>query len=485
MSYVSPGRTGRVRPISPKEPNVAPRILRQIHHQTSGKPTTQGLADPPPNPWQIHHVYPLSRYYVSVTDSHSTLPRRMTAAVRGALEDTRVVIINGARQSGKSTLARLILAEMPGSIQYYLDDEAARRAAEADPTGFLRHDGLMLIDEVQRVTELVLGIKSIVDRDTRPGQFLLTGSARLLGMNNLPDSLIGRSETIELWPLSQGEIDSESDSFVDTAFSAGAELRIPPSLETKAHYLDRAIRGGFPEAVHRRDPRRRRRFFESYISDLINRDIKQISDIERPADLRRMLNVLAATQAGLLVHQRIAGDLGLPASTIKRYLDLLELVFLIRRIPAWASNLTARAIATPKLIFTDSGISGHLANWTVGRGSNPVAPVGPFIENFVLSELARQLTWTDVPTQLYHFRTRDGVEVDAILERAGGAMVGIEVKAAESIRSEDFRGLRHLAERVGDRFIAGFVLYCGEHSLSFGGKMAALPISALWRATPE
>ncbi|MGH3545670.1 MAG: ATP-binding protein [Mycobacteriales bacterium] len=419
-----------------------------------------------------------------MTATEVTYPRRALSLVEEALEDTRVVVINGLRQSGKSTLAQTVLTGRQDGITRYLDDDATRLAAAADPVGFVRHDGLMIIDEVQRVTDLILAIKHRVDVDPRPGQYLLTGSAQLLAMRDVPDSLLGRSETVELWPLSQGEIDGQPDGFIDAIFHHGSSLRLPPSADTRRSYVERAIRGGFPEVVRRDDPRRRHRFFESYMSDLVSRDIRQLSAIERPADLRRLLNVLAATMAGLLVAHRIGNDVRLPGSTIKRYLDLLELVYLIHRIPAWACNLTTRAVSTPKLLFTDSGVAGHLAGWTLSRASNPVAPVGPFIENFVLTELARQLTWATEPVRLYHFRTKDGIEVDGVLERASGEIVSIEVKAAETVRSDDFRGLRYLSERAGDRFEVGCMLYCGSTSLSFGNNMIALPISAIWQTEP-
>lgn len=247
-------------------------------------------------------------------------------------------------------------------------------------------------------------------------------------------------------------------------------------------YLDRALRGGYPEAVRRLDARRRARFFESYVSDLINRDVRQVSEIERPADMRRLLNVVAASMATLAVPSALASRLQMPASTVKRYLDLLELLFVVRRIPAWSTNLTSRAVATPKLMMVDSGLAAHLSGMTLKRASHPTAVVGPLIENFVLSELARQLSWADEPVRLFHYRDRDKYEVDAVLERASGEIVAIEVKAAETVRAEDFRGIRHLAQRMGDQMLAGIVLYAGRQPLPFGKSLCALPMSTLWSA---
>jgi uncharacterized protein len=401
-----------------------------------------------------------------------------------ALADTRVVVVNGARQVGKSTLAELIAARSPGARELYLDDQSVRAAAEADPSAFVRHDGLLMIDEIQRVPELLLAIKREVDRDRSPVRFLLTGSARLLGLKDLPDALPGRAETIELWPLSQGEIDSAPDGFVDAVFRLDGHISMPPSTLTKRDYVARALRGGYPEAVRRDPGRRRARFFDSYVTDLVTRDVQQISGIQRPAGMRRLLSVVAARMATLAVAESIASDVAMPRQTLSRYLDLLELIFVIKRIPAWSSNLTTRAISTPKLIVTDSGLGGRLTGMSEERAKDPMAPVGPLLENFAIGEVARQLTWAEEPVQLFHYRDRDKVEVDVVLEHASGTVIGVEVKAAETVRAEDFRGLRHLAGRIGDRFRAGIVLYAGEQQLSFGDRLTALPISALWTTAP-
>ena len=410
----------------------------------------------------------------------SLYSRRAYDNVRTALTDTRVVVLNGARQTGKSTLARLVADGQRGAEIRYLDDTVVRAAAHTDPAAFVRHDRLLVIDEVQRVPDLMLAIKHQVDLDPRPGQFLLTGSARLFALQQIPDLLPGRAETIELWPLSQGELDPTPEGFVDAVFEHGADLSPGSSELRRTDYLARALTGGYPEAVRRTDLGRRARFFESYISDLISRDVRQVSDIGRPDDMRRLLNTVAAQMASLAVSAALAGRLQIPASTLKRYLDLLELLFVVRRIPAWATNLTTRAVGTPKMIVTDSGLGAHLAGITLTRALRPTTPIGPLLENFVLSELARQLSWATEPVRLYHYRDRDGYEVDAVLEHAAGDVVAIEVKAAETVRSEDFRGIRHLARRLGDHLIAGIVLYAGAQPLPFGDRLRALPISSLW-----
>lgn len=400
------------------------------------------------------------------------------------MSDTRVVVLNGARQTGKSTLANIVAQSRTDSLTRYLDDAATRSAAESDPTAFVRHEGLLVIDEVQRVPDLLLAIKHAVDRDPRPGRFLLTGSARLFGLQAVPDVLPGRAETIELWPFSQVEIETTTDNFISAVFTRPARLDIPDTGLNREQYLERALRGGYPEAVRRVDQGRRSRFFEAYVGDLISRDVHQLSEIERPADMRRLVNAVAASTATTTAVGGLANRLGLPASTVKRYLDLLELLFIVRRVPAWSSNLTTRAVAAPKLVMVDSGLAGHLTGMTLKRAGHPTAPIGPLLENLVIGELARQLTWSDEPVRLYHYRDRDQVEVDAILEHASGEIVAIEVKATETVRREDFRGIEHLARRLGEQLVAGFVLHSGRQALPFGDRFWALPIAALWTSRP-
>lgn len=377
------------------------------------------------------------------------------------------------------------MEDYPGSELRFIDEAPVRAAAQADPGFFVRHGSLLVIDEVQRVPELFLAIKHEVDVDSRPGRFLLTGSARLAGLRDIPDLLPGRSETIELSPLSQGELDRSPDGFVSAVLRSGVDLRVPASDLRRENYVERALRGGYPEAIRRTDTGRRARFFEAYISDLVNRDVRELTDIERPADMRRLVNLIAASTGSLAVPSSMASRLAVPASTVKRYLDLLDLIFITRRIPAWSSNLATRAVATPKLVLTDSGLAAHLTGMSLRRARHPTAPVGPLIETFVLGELARQIPLIDQPARLYHYRDRDHYEVDAVLESSSGEVIAIEVKAAETVRSEDFRGIKQLARRLGDQLVAGIVLYAGGQALSFGERLRAWPISTLWTLAPD
>ncbi|WP_406318018.1 ATP-binding protein [Streptosporangium sp. NBC_01639] len=406
------------------------------------------------------------------------LPRRAEKAVEEALSDTRVTLVTGARQCGKSTLVRLLAKGRAGEWRN-LDTPAARQAAIADPAGFVAFPELMVIDEIQRAPDLLLAIKEQVDSDPRPGRYLLTGSARILGLRVLPDALPGRMETIELWPFSQGEIDGAADGFMDAIFAEGENLH-HTSAVSRVEYAERIVRGGFPEAVARTNVRRRERFLDSYVADLIARDVSQLAEIERTAEMRALIRLLAARSGQLLVAASLGNEIGLSASTVHRYLSLLEEVFLIKRIPAWSRNLSSRAVGTPKVAFVDSGIAANLLGADSRSLLRPDGAFGPLLEGFVLMELARQLTWSDERVELFHYRTKDKVEVDVVLENRQGRVVGIEVKASSTVRPDDFRGLRHLADRLGDDFAVGVVLYTGTQTLPFGERMRAMPVSALW-----
>lgn len=408
----------------------------------------------------------------------SEVRRHAESAVTEALSDTRCVVVSGARQVGKSTLVRAVTRGKPTVLERRLDRAADRAAAASDPERFVRHDGLVVLDEIQRVPELILAVKALVDEDNRPGRFLITGSARLLGLRGLPDALVGRSETIELWPFSQGELQGTRDGFVDNVFAETPADLVGDAL-TRDDYLIRAIRGGYPEAVIR-EPGRRRKFFASYVSDLIDRDVVQLSEIQRRPELHRLLNALAARMATLLKIETIASELTTPKSTVERYVSLLEEVFLIKRIPAWSNSLTKRALHMPKVLIVDSGLGASLAGMTIDRVRQQDPIAGPLLENFALSEIARQLTWSATEARLYHYRNSDGQEVDVVLEANDGRVVGIEVKASETPPSDAFRHLEHLRRVSGNRFHQGIVLYAGTRTLSFGDRMTAVPLSALW-----
>jgi predicted AAA+ superfamily ATPase len=289
-------------------------------------------------------------------------------------------------------------------------------------------------------------------------------------------------EIIELWPLSQGEISNAPDRFIDAAFAHGPRISHTSKLKRR-DYIERLVVGGFPEAV-RRVPRRRAAFFDSYVSTLVERDVLELASIERRGELMKLLALLASRAGGLLVPSTLSGLAGIPRTTLVRYLELLANVFLIKSIPAWSSNHTTRAIGTPKQAFVDTGNASHQLGQDANRLNELNGALGPMMENFVLMELARQLTWSEQRGRLYHYRTKDQLEVDAVIETPDGRIVGVEVKAGATVRTEDLAGLRNLAGHAGDKFVAGFVLYAGQQTLPFGERLRAIPLDALWHLAP-
>lgn len=471
------------RPIHPQQPlhgrNVAQRTRRVPPAVGTALPAQLGRRNPHTGSGRTHaicHTWPVTSSFSS-SPLGRILSRHADTTVREALDDTRVVLVNGARQCGKSTLVSQIGREH-GATWHSLDRAETRQAAIYDPTQFVTSDATLVIDEVQRVPELLLSIKETVDADGRPGRFLLTGSARVMALRSVPDALVGRMETIELWPLSQGEIDGTPDGFIDAVFEKGPTLSYTGS-ESRDGYIERVSRGGFPEAVARVG-KRRSRFFSSYIADLINRDVMGVSEIEHSAEMHTLVNLVAARSGQLLVPGALGNELGLSGETVNRYLRLLEEVFLIKRIPAWSRNLSTRAIATPKVIMADSGLATHLCGINTRALREIGGPLGPLLEGFVAAELARQLTWCDRDARMFHYRTRGKVEVDIILETSRREVVAFEVKAAATVRGEDFRGLQHLEQHMGKDLVAGYVLYTGTETLPFGPKFRAMPVSALW-----
>jgi predicted AAA+ superfamily ATPase len=408
------------------------------------------------------------------------VPRHASAAVAEALADTRVVLVNGARQVGKSTLVSQLARERDARW-FTFDRPEVAQAALRDPASFVRAADHMVIDEVQRVPTILLAIKEVVDQGYVPGRFLLTGSARLLGLRSVPDTLPGRMETIELWPLSQGEIDSEPDGFVAAAFRDGAALRISSDL-SRDDYIARLVRGGFPGAVAR-DGRRRARFLESYVADLLNRDVLQVSAIEHADKMRALVTLLAGRNGQIVSLTNLSDGLGVSKQTVERYIGILREVFLVKLLPAFSRGSTARAIRSPKVIFVDSGIAAVMAGQDEAGLRKITSVLGGLLEGFVAAEIARQLTWADRAIDLYHYRTRDGVEVDLVLQSRSGQVVAIEVKSSTSVGAHDFRGIRHLRDRLGDDLVVGVVLYLGGTTLSFGDRLLAMPVSALWQAS--
>jgi predicted AAA+ superfamily ATPase len=403
--------------------------------------------------------------------------RHVESLVAAALADTPVVLVNGARQTGKTTLVRALIEGRKDASYVTLDDPAALAAAVHDPVHFIEGlDGTATIDEIQKAPALFPAIKMSVDRDRRPGRFLLTGSANVLALPHLSESLAGRMEIVTLRPFSQGELLGRRETFIDRLF---AGKRPPASASSRSSLADRIHKGGFPEAVRRAAPRRRA-WFASYLTTILQRDVRDLSNIAGLTEAPRLLAVLAARSAGLFNLADVSRETGIPYTTLQRYLALFETTFLIHRVAPWTANVGKRFVKTPKLLMADTGFMTYLLNVSEKDVLENIALAGRFAETFVGCELLKQIEWSERRPALLHYRTGAGAEVDFVLEGEGHRLVGIEVKLARALGAEDFRGLRSLAEDAKLRFAGGVVLYTGDRVLPFGDRFWAVPLDGLW-----
>lgn len=409
------------------------------------------------------------------------IPRHLSAPVREALGDRPVVFVNGARQVGKSTLARAV-AEGESVPRRYLtlDDAAVLAAASADPVGFVAGlEGPIVLDEVQRAPGLFVAIKPAVDQNRQPGRFLLTGSADVLLLPRLSESLVGRMEVLTLWPLSLGEIEGRREAFLDAVFAPQLPPPGPPSREG-VDLAEVIVRGGFPELVAREVKSRRDAWFGAYVTTVLQRDVRDLAQIEGLTALPRLLALLASRPMGLLNYADLARNSGLAQSTLKRYMALLETTFLVQTLPAWFANVGKRLAKSPKVFLADTGLTAYLRGADVRRLRRDRHELGLLLENFVIMELKKQRGWSRVQPELFHFRTSEGHEVDLVLEDRSGGIVGIEIKGAATVGARDFKGLRVLAEAAGNRFRRGILLYTGGQRVPFGVSLHAVPVSAVW-----
>lgn len=408
--------------------------------------------------------------------------RNIINQVLEALRDSPVVLLSGARQVGKSTLATEI-AESEHPARYItLDDATVSAAARSDPDGFIAGLGQpVVLDEVQRAPELFLAIKADVDRRRSPGRFLLTGSTNVLLLPRISDSLAGRMEVFTLRPLSQGEVEGYREGFIDALFDAGQLPPLSGEGEGRAETFRRAMKGGYPEAVRRATPARRDAWFGSYLTTILQRDVRDLANIEGLVEMPRLLSLLAARAASLVNYSEISRSTGIPQSTLKRYMALLEATYLVETLPAWAGNLGRRLVKSPKLFLGDTGLVTYLQGIDEGRFTADPGLAGPLLENFVVMELRKAAAWSRTRPSFFHYRTQTDQEVDVVMEDRAGRLVGVEVKSSATVGSSDFKGLRAFMEAVGDKFRRGVVLYTGRESVPFGSNLHALPVSALWR----
>lgn len=405
--------------------------------------------------------------------------RHLRAELAEALRESRAVALLGPRQAGKSTLARdLATTDHPAAFES-LDEPATLAAALSDPAGFVAGlKGPTVIDEIQRAPGLLLPIKARLDQDDTPGQFLLTGSANLLSLPTVVDALPGRVDYLTLWPLAQSEVHGTAPRLVDELFEGrvSAVTGIPVGREPLANML---ITGGYPESL-RRSARARTRFFEGYVDSMLGRDLADVATVRNVGSIKRLLSLLAARSGGLANANSIANDLGIDPATVRSHTATLENLFLVRQLPPWHVNLGKRQIKSAKLHVVDSGLLAFLIGADEDRFVGDAGLAGAMLESFVAMELLRLSELGRWPARLYHYRDNAQREVDVIIERNSGDIVGIEVKAGATPSPKDFAGLRFLRDKLGDRFKMGVVLYTGASTLPFGDRMAAVPISGLW-----
>jgi hypothetical protein len=407
-------------------------------------------------------------------------PRYLQPRVIEALADTPVVLIHGPRQCGKTTLARQV-GDMSGFTYLSFDDDVQRAAAQADPVGYVTDlPERVILDEVQRVPELFTSLKAAVDARRKPGRFILTGSANVLLVPKLADSLAGRMGILRLHPLSQVELSGGTPDFLSNLF--GAAFKTDASGHRMGRMLaERVVAGGYPAALARATARRRTAWYRDYANTLIQRDVLDLARISALDALPRLLALAAGQTACLVNVSELAAPFQVSRQTIREYVTLLSRIFLLEELPPWHSNQMSRLIKTPKLHLGDTGLACTLLGLDAEMLWKDRAIFGRILETFVFQELRRQGSWHEETISFSHFRDKDKVEVDVIVE-SGGRLAGVEVKAAATVTGDDFKGLRKLQEAAQKSFAAGVVLYDGEAVVPFGNRLYAVPISRLWES---
>lgn len=405
--------------------------------------------------------------------------RHLEERVRSALQDTRVVLLAGPRQAGKTTLARKLGDRSMRFLS--LDEPSVLATAQADPVGFVQCADRLIIDEVQRAPGLLLAIKQSVDEDPRPGRFLLTGSADLMMLPKVADSLAGRMSVLDLLPFSAAEMAGPPGRFLRRAFQGSAPKGERPV--SKEALMELTLAGGYPEVQAKGTWQRRQAWLLDYAKAIIHRDVRDIAQVDKMRELPRLLRALAHHSGQLVNHTKVSGALGLTNVTAQRYTGIFEQLYLVRLLPAWGGGGLSRLTRTPKLHFLDSGLLASLRGVTPASLAENRTEFGAILETFVFTELLKQAGVEGGNFDFSHFRDKEQHEVDVVIEDDALGVVGVEVKASATVTSKDFAGLRLLAAATGKRFRSGVVLYDGKEILPFGERLWAAPVSALWQTS--
>jgi len=404
------------------------------------------------------------------------IKRFCSGTITTALADTPVVMLIGPRQCGKTTLAKQFTAK--GYAYVTLDEDTVLGAARDDPTGFVRGLDRVAIDEVQRAPELLRAIKLSVDNDRRAGRFILTGSADILTLPQVSESLAGRMEIVTLLPFSRAEIAGKRPAFLKTALAG--KLVKPGAAIIGDELVQAVLVGGYPEMLQRESSRLRRVWARDYVKAIVQRDVRDIAEVDKLDRLPVLLQMLAHHSSQLTNFTQIGGQIGLDDKTTRRYTGILEQLFLVHRLAPWSRNHLKRLVKTPKLHFLDSGLLAATRGVTAEQIARDRSIFGALLETFVFAEILKQRSWLDESCSIHHYRDKDMDEVDFIVEDAHGAMVCIEVKASATVRSSDFKGIRKVLDACGGDLKLGVVLYDGTTIVPFGDRLFAAPISCLW-----
>lgn len=417
---------------------------------------------------------------------HGIVPRRLSVIALDRFREEPVLLLQGPRSVGKSTLLR-DLAQVVGAMVLDLDDVATRDAVESDPATFVAGSNPVCIDEYQRVPLVLDAIKAELNRDGRPGRFILTGSARHEALPAAAQALTGRLHRLPVYPLSQGEIGGTEERLLELLFSNQVqELLGGTSSTDREEYIELIVAGGFPMPLARGTTAGRARWFDDYVRLTLERDVRELARVEQAAVLPRLLERLAGQTGQVLNLSRAGQALQISERTADNYLRLLEAVFLVHRLPAWGTTLSSRAASRPKIHVVDSGIAARLLHLTpeklARRNPSALTELGHLLETFVVGELLKQASWLEGEADIGHWRTRDGDEVDLVVERDDGAVVAFEVKATQRVDARELAPLRKLRDAVGSAFIAGAALHLGAQSYTPEDRLHVLPVDHLWHS---
>lgn len=416
--------------------------------------------------------------------SEGMRPRRLFDLALEFMEDDPVLLLEGPRSVGKSTLLRQIAEEVGGEL-VDLDAPEVRSVVESDPEVYVPPATRVCVDEYQKAPVILDAIKARLNRETIPGQYVLTGSARYDSLPAAAQILTGRLSVLPVYPLSQGEIEGRAERFLETLAEDPSRVieAHPTSTSSRSQYTERMVAGGMPLAFTKSGEAARNRWFDNYIRLTLQRDVKELSNIQQNSHLEDLLLKLAGQTAQLLNITKAASDARLPKATAERYLKLLEAVFLVRRLPAWGKTLRARVNQLPKIHIPDSGIAARLLKLNPAklgrRDPSAMVEFGHLLETFTVSELMKQASWLPGVVATGHWRTHDQDEVDLVIELEDGTVLAFEVKAGARITQQDVRGLRKLRNAVTGPF-RGVILYTGEKPYRLDEDLYAVPIDALW-----